>query len=225
MIIGKTRTNIRAEIDSQYEILYQMIEDIADHYQEEALRFEEDINRMAEEDSDGDEEIKHSLLSNFCEPSEKQYSLTFEARKILFCAIFSYFESMLYGLIDYFKIPRGKTNQVGQLIDKVEEEYLKRYSEPLLFTCDKNVISGFYRPLRNKFTHGHIGNPNDRKMLFSYLEKDKRVSHLFGNYEINCNIFLRDALNNITTFLVEIEEAYCKKERNCNWSHCCSSRN
>ena len=39
-MIGKARTNIRAEIDTQYEILSQMIEDIADHYQEEALRFE-----------------------------------------------------------------------------------------------------------------------------------------------------------------------------------------
>jgi hypothetical protein len=39
MTIGKTRTIIRAEIDTQYEILSQMIEDIADRYQEEALRF------------------------------------------------------------------------------------------------------------------------------------------------------------------------------------------
>lgn len=224
MLIGKERTNIRAEIDSQYEILSQLIVDIADHYQEDALCFEESVYKMAEEDCDGDIDIKHSILSNFCEPLEKQYTLTSEARKILFCAIFSYFESMLYGLIVFFKIPRGKTNQVGQLIDKIEEEYLKRYSEPLLFTCDKNVISGFYRPLRNIFMHGHIGNPNDKKILFSYLEKDKRVNHLFGNYEINCNKFLRDALSFFTTILVEIEEAYCKKERDCNWSNCCSSR-
>ena len=34
-MIRKTRTDIRAEIDSQYEILSQMIEDIADRYQED----------------------------------------------------------------------------------------------------------------------------------------------------------------------------------------------
>ena len=34
-MIRNARTNIRAEIDTQYEILSQMIEDIADHYQEE----------------------------------------------------------------------------------------------------------------------------------------------------------------------------------------------
>ena len=44
MTIGKTRTIIRAEIDTQYEILSQMIEDIADRYQEEALRFEQYID-------------------------------------------------------------------------------------------------------------------------------------------------------------------------------------
>ena len=53
-MIGKTRTNVRAEIDTQYEILSQMIEDIANNYQEEELRFEKFVDRMAEEDSEGD---------------------------------------------------------------------------------------------------------------------------------------------------------------------------
>ena len=53
-MIGKTRTNIRAEIDTQYEILSQMIEDIAVHYQEEVHDFEQKVNTIAEEDSRGD---------------------------------------------------------------------------------------------------------------------------------------------------------------------------
>ena len=220
MTIGKTRTIIRAEIDTQYEILSQMIEDIADRYQEEALRFEQYIDKVAEEGSDGDRDIKFSIQRSFDNSLEKQYSLTFEARKILFCAIFSYFESMLYGLIGYYMIPRGRTNQVGQLIDKIGEEYLRRYSKALSFTSDTNVLSNFYRPLRNMYMHGHIGNPNDKKNLRSYLEKENRVDLVSGYCEIKSNTFLIDTLNIVNNCLVEIEEAYCKKERERNWRNC-----
>ena len=222
-MIGKARTNIRAEIDTQYEILSQMIEDIADHYQEEALRFEKYIDRVAEEDSEGDKDIKFSIQRSFDDSLEKQYSLTFEARKIMFCAIFSYFESMLYGLIDYFKIPRGKSNQVGQLIEKIGDEYLSRYSETLSFTNDTIILSVFYRPLRNLYMHGHIGNPNDIKNLHSNLEKEDRVDYISGCCVIKSNKFLIDALNIVNNFLVEIEEAYCRKEKECNWRNCCIS--
>ena len=67
--------------------------------------------------------------------------------------------------------------------------------------------------------HGHIGNPNDKNMLHSYIEKEGCISTLSAYYEINDNEFLREALNNIYVFLVEIEEAYCKKERENNWKY------
>lgn len=35
MMVGKTRSTIGAEIDNQYEILLQMIEDLAVHYHKE----------------------------------------------------------------------------------------------------------------------------------------------------------------------------------------------
>ena len=218
-MIGKTRTNIREEIDTQYEILLQMIADIADHYQDEAYRFKEEVYKIAEDNSDGDFNIKSSLLSNYDVPLERRFSLTYEARKILFCSIFSYFESMLYGLIAYFKIPRKKTNQLEQLIDKIAKEYVERYSEPLIFVGDKNRICDFYRPLRNKYMHGHIGNPSDKVKLRLYIEKEGSINSLSGYYEIRDNKFLRDSLNRINTFLIGIEEAYCKKEIENHWNN------
>lgn len=208
-MIGKTRTNIRAEIDTQYEILSQMIEDIADHYQEEALRFEKYIDRVAEEDSEGDNDIKFSIQRSFDDSLEKQYSLTFEARKIMFCAIFSYFESMLYGLASYFKIPIGKTNQVGQIIEKIVE----MSTEKLDFSSNKDIICDFYRPLRNKYMHGHLGSENDKRSLQYYADKDERIGTLSGYFEITDNAFLWDALNRVNTFLICIEDTYVKNNR------------
>lgn len=208
-MIGKTRTNIREEIDTQYEILSQMIEDIAVHYQEEVHDFEQKVNTIAEEDSRGDFEIKSSILKSFDEPLERYSLMLYEARKILFCSIFSYLESMLYGLASYFQIPIGKTNQVGQIIEKiVEMSTVKLYLSP-----NKDIICDFYRPLRNKYMHGHLGSENDRRTLHYYANKNERIATLSGYYEITDNAFLWDALNRVNSFLICIEDTYDKNSR------------
>jgi hypothetical protein len=215
-MIGKARTNVRAEIDTQYEILLQMIEDVADHYQEEADSFEQYIYKMTNDNSDGDCDIKHSILRSFDESIEKQFSLSSEARKIMFCAIFSYCESMLYEIISYFKIPRKRANQIEQLIDKITKEYDKRYAEIINLPNDR-IICDFYRPLRNLYMHGQIDSVKEREYLRLFSEQDKRVS--FPGCEITDNYFLTDSLNIINNFLVFIEDAYCKKEKECNWKN------
>lgn len=218
MTIGKTRTNIRAEIDTQYDILSQMIEEIADHYQEEATRFEEDINRMAKENSEGDEDIKLSIQRNYYDSIEKQYSLTFEARKILFCAIYSYFESMLYGLIDYFKIHRGGAKYVNQLVEAIKKEYETRYLENLPnYGYTETIICEQYRILRNYFMHGKLDKETDNELLRSYVICANGLGwYEWDKYEIESNSFLIVALGRINGFLVKIEEAYSRKEIECN---------
>ena len=208
-MIGKTRTNIRAEIDTQYEILSQMIEDIAVHYQEEVHDFEQKVNTIAEEDSRGDYEIKSSILKSFDEAQERYSLMLYEARKILFCSIFSYLESMLYGLASYFKIPIGKTNQVGQIIEKIVE----MSTEKLALSSNKDIICDFYRPLRNKYMHGHLGSENDKRSLQYYADKDERIGTLSGYFEITDNAFLWDALNRVNTFLICIEDTYVNNNR------------
>lgn len=220
-MIGKARTNVRAEIDTQYEILLQMIEDIADHYLEEANDFEESVYKIANDNSDGDSEVKRSILRNFDESIEKQFSLSSDARKILFCAIFSYCESMLYEIISYFKIPRNKANQIEQLIGKITKEYETRYSE-VLSLPNERIISDSYRPLRNWYMHGQIDSVKDREFLRLFAEQDERISS-YPECEITDNEFLRDTLNKINSFLVFIEETYCKKEKECNWKNTINS--
>ncbi len=220
-MIGKARTDIRAEIDTQYEILSQMIEDIADRYQEDALRFEEFVNRMAEEDSDGDDDIKHTIQRSFDAPLEKQYSLTYEARRILFCTIFSYFESMLHGLIDYYKIPIGRAKYVNKLVGAIKKEYENRYSELFPdYGYTETIICTQYRILRNHFMHGKIDKDEDIELLRSYaISKSGLRCYEWDKYVIESNRFLVVALGRINGFLVRTEEAYCKKEKEYNWKN------
>ena len=218
-MIRKARTDIRAEIDTHYEILSQMIEDIADRYQEEELRFEKFVDRMAEEDSEGDEDIKHTIQRSFDASLEKQYSLTFEARKILFCTIYSYFESMLHGLIDYFKIPVESPKYVNNLVEAIKKEYQNRYSECFPdYGFTETIICTQYRILRNYFMHGKLEKDTDKELLRSYAFS---VSELgcYDKYVIESNSFLVVALGRINGFLVKIEEAYCTKEKEYNWKN------
>lgn len=221
MIVGKARTDIRAEIDAQYEILSQMIEDIADRYQEGELRFEKYVDRMAEEDSEGDENIKHTIQRSFDTPLKKQYSLTIEARKILFCTIFSYFESMLHGLIDYYKIPIGKTKYVSELVEAIKKEYETRYSECFpSYGYTETIICTQYRIIRNYFMHGKLDKDADKELLRSYaLGLSGLVWYEWDKYEIESNSFLTGALDRINGFLERIEVAYCTKEKEYNWKN------
>jgi hypothetical protein len=220
-MIGKARTNVRAEIDTQHEILLQMIEDIADHYQEKANDFEENVYKIANDNSDGDSDIKYSILRSLDESLEKQISLSSEARKIMFCAIFSYCESMLYEIISYFRIPRKRANQIEQLIDKITKEYETRYIE-VLSLPNERTICDFYRRLRNWYMHGQIDSVKDREFLRFFSEQDKRIS-IYPECAITDNDFLRESLNIINAFLVFIEEVYCKKEKECNWKNTINS--
>ena len=224
-MIGKARTNVRTEIDTQYEIISKMIEDIADRYLEDELRFEECVKRMAEEDSDGDEDIKHTIQRSFDTSLEKQYLLTFEARKILFCTIFSFFESMLHGLIDYYKIPMGKAKYVNELVEAFKKEYNNRYSELFPdYGYTETIICTQYRILRNYFMHGKLEKDSDKEILRSYAVSVSDLGcYEWDKYVIESNSFLIVALDRISGFLVKIEEAYFKKEKECNWKNTINS--
>ena len=225
VMIGKAKTDIRAEIDTQYEILSQMIEDIANRYQEDALHFEEFVNRMAEKDSDGDEDMKYTIQRSFDASLENQYSLISEARKIIFCTIFSYFESMLHGLIDYYKISTGKAKYVTQLIEAIKKDYKNRYSELFPdYGYTETIICTQYRILRNYFMHGKLAKDEDKELLRSCAISSCGLGwYEWDKYLIESNSFLIVALDRINGFLVRIEEAYCKKEKECNWKNTINS--
>ena len=213
MIIGKTMSNIGWEIENQYDILSQMISDIAERYHDEALALEKKVNEIYDEYANSDYETFSNETQGLDEVLDKPYSLCYEARKILFCAIFSYFESMLYGIIEFYKIPRGKTNQICQLIELLCKEYKKRYSDHLLILEDeKQIICVQYRLLRHFYMHGALDRGMD--LLISFAKAEESINNKWcGNYEILNNDFLRTALDKIKCFLISIEEAYDNKTR------------
>ena len=103
-MIAKGYTNIRAMIETQYGILSHMITDIAD--------------RLARDNSDGDYEVYHKILNSFNDVEERSYCLMTESRKILFCAIFSYYETMLNEFVLYYKIANNATLP-SQILDSI----------------------------------------------------------------------------------------------------------
>lgn len=64
-MFAKGYTNIRAMIETQYGILSQMIMDIAYRYQTQLKQTEEESDRLARDNSDGDYEVYHTILNSF----------------------------------------------------------------------------------------------------------------------------------------------------------------
>lgn len=85
-MFAKGYTNIRAMIETQYGILSHMITDIAYRYQTLLKQTEEEADRLARDNSDGDYEVYHTILNSFNDVEERSLCLMTESRKILFCA-------------------------------------------------------------------------------------------------------------------------------------------
>ena len=218
MIIGKTISNIRAEINTQYDILLQMIEDLAVHYHKEECALNLKVDKVYEEASKCDYETFSNMTQGYGEIQDEYYRKSVEARRVLFCAIFSYFESMLHGLIDYYKIPIGGAKYVNKLVEAIKKEYEKRYSEEIPdYGFTESVVCKQYRILRNYFMHGKLEKEADIELLRSYaLSVSGLGCYEWDKYEIESNSFLTVALDRINGFLERIEVSYFTKEMECN---------
>ena len=150
-MFAKGYTNIRAMIETQYGILSHMITDIAYRYQTLLKQTEEESDRLAQNNSDGDHDVYHSILNSLSDVEERSYCLMTESRKILFCAIFSYYETMLNEFVLYYKIANNATLP-SQILDSILKAYKTKYGEEI--TCiEENVeyANSFYRLLRNLY--------------------------------------------------------------------------
>lgn len=214
MILGKTRSNIGAEIDTHYEILLQMIEDLADHYHEEECAFNEKVDKIYEEASKYDYETYSNMTQGYGEIQNEYYRKSVEARKVLFCAIFSYCESMLCGIMKFYEIDRGRTNQFDQLVAKLCKGYKKKFVEQLTLPEEKCLICDYYRPLRNYFMHGELNPGKDLNNLALFVDKEEALRCDWNYFiEITNNGFLRKALTLIHDFLCAIDESFVEKVR------------
>ena len=148
-MFAKGYTNIRAMIETQYGILSQMITDIAYRYQAQLKETEEENDRFTQENSDRDYDVYHSILNSLSDVEERSYCLMTESRKILFCAISSYYETMLNEIVLYYKIANNAT-QPSQILDSILKAYKTKYGEEI--TCIEEKVeypNSFYRLLRS----------------------------------------------------------------------------
>ena len=211
-MFAKGYTNIRAMIETQYGILSQMITDIAYRYQAQLKETEEENDRFAQENSDRDYDVYHSILNSLSDVEERSYCLMTESRKILFCAISSYYETMLNEIVLYYKIANNAT-QPSQILDSILKAYKIKYGEEI--TCrEENVVyaNSIYRLLRNLYMHGSLSKEKDRCTLFNYAGITNGIK-TFGidTIVITDNDFLFKALDCFKTILVCVDDAFTQQ--------------
>lgn len=211
-MFAKGYTNIRALIETQYGVLSQMIYDIDNHYQTNLQQINDDVRYIAEDNSNGDYDEYISIVHNFDDDIDRQTALCVEARRILFCSIFSYYEKMLHGIADYYDIRSG-AEQVSQLYEVILKEYKNRYADTINIDpkCVENV-NQTYRLLRNYFIHGELSKSYDRDKLYSnidLLDGIERCGNL--DIEITKNTYLYKALDDIKLVLTSMEEGFSNK--------------
>lgn len=212
-MFSKGYNNLQAIIETQYGILSQLIYDIDNHYQKSLQQFQEEILRISKENSDGDYEVYLSILHSFDDEKERQASLCKEARKILFCSIFSYYESMLNEIARYYEV-YSKSQQVKQLYNAIAKEYHIRYSETL--DVDVQEINNFYRLLRNHFMHGSLSDEEVYRTRLYYCINATKGVVLYGDWSIDIteSTFLVQALESVKKALTIIENAFSEKVSN-----------
>ncbi|MDD7103249.1 MAG: hypothetical protein PUI30_00145 [Bacteroidales bacterium] len=211
-MFAKGYTNIRAMIETQYGILSHMITDIAYRYQTLLKQTEEEADRLAQNNSDGDYDVYHTILNSFNDVEERSSCLMTESRKILFCAIFSYYETMLNEIVLYYKIANNAT-QPSQILDSILKAYKIKYGEEI--TCrEENVVyaNSIYRLLRNLYMHGSLSKEKDRCTLFNYAGITNGLK-TFGidTIVITDNDFLFKALDCFKSILVCIDDAFMQQ--------------
>ena len=208
----KGYTEIRALIETQYGVLSQMIYDIDNHYQTSLQHINNDIQQIAKENANGDYDVYTSIVHDFDDELDRQKALCIEARRTLFCSIFSYYEKMLYGIADYYQI-LSKATQVKQLYNAILAEYKNRYADTINIAPEQvNNTNETYRLLRNYFIHGKLSNKCDRDTLYFNIDFVDGIEHCgYLCIEITQSAFLYTALDNIKFVLTSIEDAFSNK--------------
>lgn len=208
-MISKGFNTIRVVIETQYGILSQMICDISSHYQKELQKIQNEAQHIAKENSDGDYEIYLSILNSFTDIEDVHIELLKECRKIVFCAIFSYYETMLNGFLRYYKIS-SNARQIGQIFDCILQTYKDRFLDDEIHISNEYILylNQFCRLLRNFYMHGILSNDNDKYTLFSYVEKVNGIENDLNTIIIREDRFLFNTLDIAKNVLVNIDNSF-----------------
>ncbi|KAF5063299.1 hypothetical protein DSECCO2_295880 [anaerobic digester metagenome] len=209
-MIAHGYSNVRAEIEFNYNILSQVIDEIPAIYK---AAYKDFMRFSVEEDSfvaDGDKEIYLSVLRNFEGEGYRQEYLCEKVGEVFFCSIFSYCESMLKTISQYYDITLKE--KIKDSFNEIKKTFRLRYLEDLPITeSDSQYVNEFSRLLRNYFIHGNLSDYNLRK-LESYIFPEDGIYFYSDSYiRIVNNDFLINALKRIRSFLIDIESAFSAK--------------
>ena len=205
---------IRAEIEIHYGLLEQMIHNISTHLIYPLNQFQTELKSNAIKDADGDIDVYLFMLHQYDDEIERQESLCVEARKIQFCAIFSYYESMLNLIRRYYKLKKTPQHQIGHLYESIKKEFHKKYSEELegINPLNIDLIHKPFLYLRNFFMYGELSDVKKRKELFLFVDTSDFIkSHNNEFIEITDNQFLYESLNIVKQNLISIEKNFSDK--------------
>ena len=208
MAIGRTRTNLRAEIENWHDIIAIMIDDISIHYQEQYVNIEIIANNEAEEQSKGDHDIYSTIIDSYASEIERRAYTSFHAHQILFCTIYSYFETMLNRIIHYrFTGGKMRFQDTKSILNAICNDYYKRFGVSLHIEY-ADIVKEFYRLLRNCFMHGKLYDKEKELQLKHYCEENDSINFNGDIPIILDNSFLIKALNNVFKVLIQIDDAY-----------------
>ena len=209
-MISKGFSTMRAAIEIQYGILSQMICDISSHYQKELQKIQNEAQHIAKENSDGDYEIYLSILHSFTDIEDIHIELLKESRKIVFCAIFSYYETMLNEFLRHYKIS-SNARQVGQIFDCILQTYKDRFSGYEIHISNEYILylNQFCRLLRNFYMHGILSN--DKYALWGSVEKMDGIEINSNTIIIQEDRFLFNTLDIARNILVNINNSFERK--------------
>ena len=210
MVIGRARSNHRAEIEDQYSILSQLIEEISFQFKERLEKIDHMAKEDANEQSEGEYEIYSSVINSYSHEIERSESMCLQARQILFCSIYAYYETMLNRIICYHKVHATclDLNDAKSMVTRICEEY-KTKTEKDIQLENEEFVNDYCRLLRNHFMHGVLIKENKRLKLKELANKYGGIKYDMDSYaEITDHLFLKKASSFIYKILLDIDDAF-----------------
>ena len=206
----KARSNHRAMIEDQFVILSQMTEEIKYNFDKRIDKIEQIAKEDAISQSDGDDIIFHSVLNNNSYQTEiqKSYDMIIQARQIVFCAIYSYYETMLNRIIIQYSLPAQKNEKkdAKSIIQFINKDLSSKTNDN--FDINDTFINDYCRLLRNHFMHGILSDIKKQQELTELSEYYGSVEYHISDAYIIYNSFITKVLKSIHNIIIYIDNAY-----------------
>lgn len=207
-MIGRARTNLRAEIEDQYEILSFLVSDISSHYQEQIDDVEAKAAKYRRINANEDYEVVSSGLRSYYAASEICYSRCAQARQILYCAIYAYYETMLNRIIASYKISPCNQRDAKSMVEEICIFFQKKHLSSLEIE-NTIFINEYCRLLRNHYMHGFLSDESKRKALCDYSDRFGGTKYYSDkSFEIVENNFLVKVLKAVLGILTTLDDSF-----------------